>query len=171
MAHGRLSVTGVISTNTVRSRLASDTNHLTNLVGEVFGKLRRFPDASKPPVSQILPTIDSLPSSRLTPRTRTRTGSSVVIVFGRPFVKRFALCYQTVVLSVLSVLSIMLVYCCQTIGRIKMNLGMQVGLGPGHIVLDRDPAPPPTGAQPPVFGPCLLWTNGRPSQLLVSTCL
>jgi len=27
------------------------------------------------------------------------------IVFGRPFVKRFALCYQTVVLSVLSVLS------------------------------------------------------------------
>jgi len=27
-------------------------------------------------------------------------------------------------------------------GRIKMPLCMEVGLGPGHIVLDRDPAPP-----------------------------
>ena len=26
------------------------------------------------------------------------------------------------------------------------------------------------GAQPPIFGPCLLWPNGRPSQLLLSTC-
>jgi len=24
-----------------------------------------------------------------------------------------------------------------------MKLGMQIGLGPGHIVLDGDPAPPP----------------------------
>jgi len=37
----------------------------------------------------------------------------------------------------------MLVYCGQTVGRIKMKLGMQVGLGPGHIVLSGDPAPPP----------------------------
>ena len=29
------------------------------------------------------------------------------------------------------------------VGRIKMKLGMQVGHGPGHIVLDGDPAPPP----------------------------
>ena len=30
-----------------------------------------------------------------------------------------------------------------------MKLGMQVGLGPGHIVLDGDPAPDsPKGAQP-----------------------
>jgi len=27
------------------------------------------------------------------------------------------------------------------VGRIKMKLGMQVGLGPGHTVLDGDPAP------------------------------
>jgi len=27
------------------------------------------------------------------------------------------------------------------------------------------------GHIPPIFGPCLLWPNGRPSQLLVSTCL
>jgi len=45
-------------------------------------------------------------------------------------------------LSVLSVLSVTLVYCGQTVGLIKMKLGMEVGLGPGHIVLDGDPAPP-----------------------------
>ena len=33
------------------------------------------------------------------------------------------------------------VHCGQTVGRIKMKLGMQVGLGPGHIVLGGDPAP------------------------------
>jgi len=45
-----------------------------------------------------------------------------------------------------------------------MPLGKEVGLGPGHIVLDGDPAPPPQKggtAQPhPIFGPCLLWPNG-----------
>ena len=46
-------------------------------------------------------------------------------------------------LSVLScpVLSVTFVHCGQTVGRIKTKLGMQVGLGPGHIVLDGDPAP------------------------------
>jgi len=28
------------------------------------------------------------------------------------------------------------------VGWIKMKLGMEVGLGPGHIVLDGDPVPP-----------------------------
>ena len=38
---------------------------------------------------------------------------------------------------------------------------MEIGIGPGHIVLD--------GAQqPPLFGPCLLWPNGRLSQQLLS---
>ena len=52
-------------------------------------------------------------------------------------------------------LSVTLVYCGQTVGRIKMKLGMQVGLGPGHIVLGEDPAPPPRpkGEQPPNFRP------------------
>jgi len=36
-----------------------------------------------------------------------------------------------------------LVYCGHTVGWIKIELGMEVGLGPGHIVLDEDPAPPP----------------------------
>jgi len=41
-----------------------------------------------------------------------------------------------------------------------MPLGTEVGLGPGHIVLDGDPAPPKRKHSPPVFGPCLLWPNG-----------
>jgi len=36
----------------------------------------------------------------------------------------------------------------------KMPLGTEVGLGPGGIVLDNDPAPPRKGAQQPsLFGP------------------
>jgi len=34
------------------------------------------------------------------------------------------------------------VYCGQTARWIKMTLGMEVGLGPGHTVLDGDPTPP-----------------------------
>jgi len=47
------------------------------------------------------------------------------------------------------------VYCGQTAGWIKMPLllDMEVGLGPGHIVLDEDPAPPTDRgtAAPPHF--------------------
>jgi len=42
----------------------------------------------------------------------------------------------------LSVLSVTLVHCGQTVKRIKVKLGMQVGLCLGHIVLNGDPAPP-----------------------------
>jgi len=63
-----------------------------------------------------------------------------VTVFGRLFVKQFSLSYPTV--FCLSVLSVMSVYCGQTVGWIKMKLGVQVGLCPGHIVLDGAPAPP-----------------------------
>jgi len=39
-----------------------------------------------------------------------------------------------------------------------MKLRMQVGFGPGHIVLDGDPAPSPKkGHSPSIFGPHLLW--------------
>jgi len=31
------------------------------------------------------------------------------------------------------------VYCGQTVGWIKVALGMEVGVGPGHTVLDEDP--------------------------------
>jgi len=91
------------------------------------------------------------------------------VIFGQPFVKRFAVCYWTVVLSCLSVLSLCLSvtlvcchYCGQTLGQIKMKLGMQVCLGTSHIVLDGDPAPPPPkrGTASPILGPCPLWPNG-----------
>jgi len=41
-----------------------------------------------------------------------------------------------------------------------MPLGIEVGLGPGHIVLDGDPAPPPPKRGTPIFGLYLLWPNG-----------
>jgi len=59
------------------------------------------------------------------------------------------------------------VYGAQTAEWIKMPLGVEVGLDPSDIVYDGDPAPPlKKGAELPIFGPCLLWPNGRPSQLV-----
>jgi len=52
--------------------------------------------------------------------------------------------------------------------RIKMPVATEVGLGPGDIMLDGDaqltPPPKKGHGSPPLFGPCLLWPNGRPSQ-------
>jgi len=48
-------------------------------------------------------------------------------------------------------------------GWIKTALGTEVGIGPGHIVRDRDPAPLPKkwgGAPSPISGPFILWSNG-----------
>ena len=42
---------------------------------------------------------------------------------------------------------------CTVAKQLVMKLGMQIGLGLGHIVLHRDPAPP-------IFGPYLLRPNG-----------
>ena len=62
--------------------------------------------------------------------------------FGRPFVKWFALWYRTVVcLSCLFVINVDVLW--PNGGWIKMKLGMEIGFGKGHIVLDGDPAPPP----------------------------
>jgi len=54
-------------------------------------------------------------------------------------------------------------FCCgQTVGCIKMPLGMDVCLCPGDFVLDGDPVLlPKKGAEPPqIFVPCLLLPNG-----------
>jgi len=56
-------------------------------------------------------------------------------------------------LSYLSCLSVTLVYCEQTVGWITVKLSVQVGLGPGHIVLDGDPAPSFGGGTAPNFRP------------------
>jgi len=42
-----------------------------------------------------------------------------------------------------------------------MPLGTEVGLSPGHTVLDGDPAASQkNGGTAPIFGSCLLWPNG-----------
>ena len=41
-----------------------------------------------------------------------------------------------------------------------MPIGMEVGLSPGDFVLDGDPAPPKRAQPSPIFGICLLWSNG-----------
>jgi len=49
-----------------------------------------------------------------------------------------------------------------------MKLGMEVGLGPGHIDLDGDQTPHgKENSNPPTFRPTLLW-HGHPSQQLLS---
>jgi len=90
-------------------------------------------------------------------------------LFGRPFLKWFALCYRSVVC-----LSVTLAHCGQTVGWIKTKLGARVGLGPGHIVLDGDPPPPPPKGHSPSFSAhmycgkngCMdqdaTWYGGRP---------
>jgi len=62
--------------------------------------------------------------------------------------------YLCVCLSVLSCLSVTLVYCGQTVGWIKMKFGTEVGLGYCHVVLDGHSYPPQTGAQaaPSILG-------------------
>jgi len=46
------------------------------------------------------------------------------------------------------------VYCGQTAGWIKVALVMEVGLGKGHVVLDRNNSSPPQKAtEPPSFWP------------------
>jgi len=73
-------------------------------------------------------------------------------------------------LSVLSVLSVTFVHCGQTVGRIKMKLGMQVGIGPGHCVLDGDLAPAsPKGVGAPNFRPISVaakWLDGSRCHLV-----
>ena len=92
-------------------------------------------------------------------RQNRLSGLKISVVFGRPFVKCHMLSDRCLSCPVcLSIcLSVTLVYCDQTVGWIKMPLGMEVGLEPGHIVLDGDPAPPRKGHNSPqLFGPCLL---------------
>ena len=50
-------------------------------------------------------------------------------------------------------------------------LGMEVSLGPGHIVLNGDPATLPKKGQSPQFSAHVYCGHGRPSQLLLSSCM
>jgi len=88
--------------------------------------------------------------------------------------KRLAPCYQTVVMSVCLSCPLMymtFVHCGQTAGRMKMILGMQVGLGPGHCIRWRPSYPSPKGAQPLNFRPISVaakWLHGSRCHLVWS---
>jgi len=58
----------------------------------------------------------------------------------------------------------------QTAKRIKMSLGTEIGR---HYIRWGSSSPPPKKKEQrlsPLFGSCLLWPNGRPSQQLLSSC-
>ena len=85
---------------------------------------------------------------------------------GRPFVKRFVLCY-----SCLFCLSVTLVYCDQAVGWTKVKHGMEVGLNPGHIVLDGNPAPPKEkGTAASTFLPIFIVAKRSPISAPASSC-
>ena len=74
---------------------------------------------------------------------------TVLTIFGWPFVKRLTPCYQTDVCPVC--LFVTSVYCVQTVGWIKMKLGIKVGLGPGHSVRWVPSSPKREHSLPPQF--------------------
>ena len=58
---------------------------------------------------------------------------------------------------------ILKVYCGQTVERIRTKLGVQVGLGPAHSVIDGDTAPLPQRGTAPNFWPTYVvakWLDG-----------
>jgi len=121
---------------------------------------------------------------------RTRSGKggqrkSSMFVFRRPFVKRFALCYRTVVCPVLS-FPVCLSFCLdrqtdrQTDGGVLWPNGWMdddatwYGGRPHprrHCVRWGPSSPQKGTTSPPLFGPCPLWPNSRLSQQLLSSCL
>ena len=93
--------------------------------------------------------------------------------FGRPFVKRFALCYGAVVCPVLSCLSVTLVYCDQTVGWIKMKLSMEVGSRPWSHCVRRGPIyPTHKRGTAPNFQPMSIVAKRSPvsATAVLSTC-
>ena len=63
------------------------------------------------------------------------------------------------------------VYCGQTAVCMRIPFDMEVSLSLGDIVLDRDPAPPRERSKAaPVFSAHVYCGDGRPSQLLLSSC-
>jgi len=62
-------------------------------------------------------------------------------------------------------------YCGQTAGWMKTPLGPEVDLSPGHFVLDGCPGIRERGTAAPLFSAHVCCGHGRPSQLLLSSCV
>jgi len=88
-------------------------------------------------------------------------------VFGRPFVKRFALCYRTVVLSC-AVCPVCGVRALWPNGWTDQDETWHAGrpLPWPHCVRWGPSSPPLKGHSPPIFGPCLLRPNGCMDQVV-----
>ena len=99
-------------------------------------------------------------------------------IFGRPFAKRFALCYLTVAFPVCRVCSVCPVLSVCDVGVLWPNCWTEQDLTwygyrprPRQHCIRWGPSSSQRGTAPPLFGPCLLWPNGSPSQQLLSSCL
>ena len=83
--------------------------------------------------------------------------------FGRPFVKRFALCYRTVVLSVclscLSVCNVRVLWSNGWMDQYETWHGGRPRPRPQYVRW-RPSSPPPKGDTAAIFAPYLLWPNG-----------
>ena len=109
--------------------------------------------------------------ARMCPRNHVLDGCSEVLrdvalatIFGRPFVKRFTLCYGP--------LSVLFVCLSVTLnGWMDQDETWHGGRPrPRRRCVRLGPSSPPQKKWT-VFGLCLLWPNGRPSQLILITCL
>jgi len=96
------------------------------------------------------------------PSTFSRSALLSMGVFGRPFVKRFAQCYQTVVCRVLSCLCVCDVGVFWLNGWMDQDETWHAGRPrpwPHYVRWDSS-SPSPKGAQSPIFSQYLLWPNG-----------
>jgi len=100
------------------------------------------------------------------------TGSK--LIFGRPFVKRFALCYRTVVCPVCPDLSVCNVGVLWPNGWMDQDATWQGGRSrprPHCVRRGSSSSPPRKGHRTPLFSAHVYCGHGRPSQLLQSSWL
>jgi len=93
---------------------------------------------------------------------RTHYDSALNSVFGRPFVKRFALCYRYVVCLSCPVCPVCHVRALWPNGWTDQDETWQAGRPRPwpHCVRWGPSSPSPKGHSPQIFGPFLLWPNG-----------
>ena len=97
----------------------------------------------------------SRPTGLITNTPKRAWSTSLRPIFGRPFVKRFAVCYRTVVLSVLSVCDVGVLWPNGWTDEDETWHARRPRLWP-HCVRWGSSSPTQKGHSPPIFGPCPL---------------